>query len=306
MDKKMRENHLKAGKILHEVRQKAIKSIKPGQKLLEIAESIEKDIIDATAATADGGIGFPVNLSMNNVAAHFTPGIADESVLEENCILKLDIGVQVNGRLADSAVTLDFSGEYGKLLEASYTALQNAISVLKIGLPISKIGAEIENTIKKYGFKPVRNLSGHGLGEYIGHAPPTIPNIDNRDSKKIEEGMAFAIEPFTSTGEGFVREGNLTEIFALDHPKPVRNIYARQILKNVEEKFKTLAFAERHVAKDLSEFNRKVAMRELLSNKCLHAYPILKESEGVMIAQFETDFLVDGEEIIQAVPLPKF
>lgn len=291
MEKTEFENYIKAGKVLKQVKENAVKKAKVGMKLLELAEEIEKEIVDAGA-----GIAFPVNLSLNNFAAHYTPSFNDETVIEEKDVLKIDIGVQIDGFIADSSVTVDFSGENGKLVEASEQALENALSLIKIGTRLGKIGEEIQRTIESFGFKPVENLTGHGLMKYIAHSSPAIPNIAKSDSRKIEEGNAYAIEPFSSTGKGRVKEGAKTEIFEFSKGIPLRNLDARKIQEKAVKEFNALPFAERWLAKEFGETKTKIALRELLIKGALKAHPVLKEENNVLVSQAEhTIIAFDGK-----------
>jgi len=290
------KDYSKAGKILKQLMDSWKPKIKPGMKLLEIAEGMEKEIIDLGGKPA-----FPVNLSRNNFAAHYTPKIDDETVVEEKDVLKVDAGVHVNGRIADSAFTLDFSGEQGKLLEASQEALNNALSVLKPGLMLREIGLEIQKTIEGKGFKPVKNLSGHFLGDYLVHTGLSIPNYDNKDEMVLEDGMVFAIEPFASNGDGMVRNGNIIEIYQLIQARNCRNQDAKKIIERVAEEFMTLPFAERWVAKELSLVRRRLAFKELLEREILRTHPVLKDKEGSIVSQAETSVMIVDEEVIVLV-----
>ena len=298
VDKKEKDLYIKSGKILQAAKKRATTITKHGKSLLKIAEEIEKFIIDNGGAPA-----FPINLSANNTAAHFTPSTGDKSVVGEKDVLKVDIGVHIDGFITDSAVTMDFSGEFGKMLEAAESALENALSVAHDDVSIGKIGEEIEKTIKKYGFRPIANLTGHGLLQWTAHAAPSIPNIGKKDENFLETGFVYAIEPFVTDGEGYVREGVQTEIYELDEPKPVRNPDARKILSFVQDNYHQLPFAKRWISKDLnlSEFNLKVGFRELVQKKCLHSYPILNEQIGKMVTQAETTILVEEKEIMVLV-----
>lgn len=293
MEKQEFESYLKAGKIAAKVKASAKKSIRPGLKLLHIAETIEKEIIELEAKPA-----FPANLSINNIAAHYTPKVNDEAVLLDSDLLKVDIGVHVNGFIADCAFTLDFSGNNSKLVEASEKALQNALSILKPCLEIGKIGEEIEKTIKSFGFNPIYNLSGHGLQAFETHSFPTIPNHANKDSKTLEEGMAFAIEPFATNGEGHVSDSREVEIFSIHEPKPCRNLTARKILDFAEREYKTLPFAERWIQNSLKlpEFNRKIALKELMQREIFHSYPPLQEHHSKLVSQAETSIVINNGE----------
>src|SRR3989344_3779629 len=147
MEKDVRNKYVKAGKILQAAKKKAQKIIKPGASLLEVAEQIEKFIESEVGKPA-----FPINLSLNNCAAHYTPSANDKSEFSEKDVVKADVGVHIDGFAADSAVTIDLSGEFGKMLDASEKALEVALGVAKPGVEVGKIGAEIENVIKKAGF----------------------------------------------------------------------------------------------------------------------------------------------------------
>lgn len=297
MEKKVLEKYIKAGKIASAIRKKAGKEVKEGQKILEVCERIEKEIFDQ-----EGKPAFPVNFSRNNEAAHYTASINDSSVVGEKDVIKIDIGVHIDGYIADCAITVDLSEEFGKMTESSEKALENALSLVKVGRRIGEIGEEIEKTIKGFGFEPVRNLSGHGLQEYEAHAFPIIPNHANKDTKELEEDMAFAIEPFSTNGKGLIRESSQTEIYSLNKIVAVRSLIGRKILQEAE-KFKGLPFAERWINEriKMSEFERKIAFRELMQKEALATYPVLREEKGMTVTQAETSIVLDGEKPIVLV-----
>ncbi len=292
MEKTEISAYLEAGRILSGARKLARKQAVPGKSLFELAEEIESQIIEE-----GGGIAFPVNLSANNNAAHCTPEFGDASTIGEKEVLKIDIGVHVRGFIADSAFTIDFSGENGKLVEAAEKALESALGIAEQGVEIGKIGSEIEKVIKSLGFEPVHNLTGHGLAQWKPHSHPSIPNHANSDSKTLEDGMAIAIEPFACNGKGHVIEAAKVEIFSLEEKKPCRNALARKIISFAEQ-YNGMPFAERWVRKglDAGEFEWKVAMREIMQRNILHSYPILHEKQGILVSQSENSLILhDGK-----------
>lgn len=302
MDAKTAEKYIKAGKILEKVQKKARKDAIPGKKLLDIALGVEKEV-KGIGKEASAHLAFPVNLSLNETAAHYAPGEDDTTVFQEKDVLKLDIGVHIDGFIADSSFTVNPSNEWAKMIEASELALENALSIARPGIEIGKIGAEIEKVIRDKGFNPVQNLTGHGLEQYNQHASPSIPNIASNDSRKLEEGKAYAFEPFATNGQGFVRESVQTEIFAIDEARNVRNAHARKLLEFISDKYKTLPFSERWIAKGLKmgEFARKVALRELLKAKCIRAFPVLKEEAGKIVTQAENSIIVHEGKVIKLI-----
>lgn len=152
--KKLKE----AGKVSKEALQHARTIVRPGAKLLDIAEGIESFMKEKGYDCS-----FPVNLSINDSAAHYTPEFDDNSVVPQGAVIKVDIGARKEVYLTDCAMTISFSDKHSKLVEASEKALENAISMVKAGRAVNEIGREIDKVAKSYGFNPIRNLGGHGI-----------------------------------------------------------------------------------------------------------------------------------------------
>lgn len=281
----------KAGKVAKEVRERSRSLIKVGASLFEIAETMEDWIREKA------GIAFPVNLSINEIASHYTPALKEKTQLTSKDVVNVDLGVHFEGCVADTAYCTDLSGEHGKLVEAADEAVNNAVSVLKAGVNTEKAGEEIQKTIERHGFKSVRNLSGHGVGIYNVHIEPTIPNIKTAGDD-LEEGMVVAIEPFASTGLGYVREDVRTEIFSFHKDVTPRDQDARKILAFVKENYDTLPFCERWLAKVFPEFKMKIALRELLSREALRSYPALKDKPGSFVSQSEVTVLIEKDSCV--------
>jgi methionyl aminopeptidase len=282
------EKHREAGEILAEVRDEAAEMVEVGVSHLEVAEWAEDRIRELGGQPA-----FPVNISIDEEAAHATPSIDDDSTFGEEMV-NLDIGVAVDGWLADTAVTVDLSGNED-LKEASAEALDAALDVVEAGVQTGEIGAAVEEVIDGYGYNPVVNLTGHGLGHWEQHTTPNIPNRAVSQGVELEVGDVVAIEPFATDGGGKVGEGSDEEIFALEREASVRNRQARQALDQITEEFKTLPFATRWLDTDRAE----MALRRLKRNDIVHGYPVLKEEEGCLVSQKEHTIIVteDGCEV---------
>jgi len=291
------DDYKKAGKIAEQAITFARSKAKVGLELLDLAEGIENRIIELGGKPA-----FPLNLSANEQAAHYTPKINDEKIIGERDVLKIDIGVHVNGFIADCSFTVDFSGENGKLLEASKTALQNALSTARAGVKVSKIGAEIEKTIKSYGFKPVENLCGHSLSQYMVHAGVSIPNVES-GNYILKEGDVFAIEPFATNGVGRIADNPaIEEIFSCPQNLKARMPQTKKVISFIESNFKTLPFAKRWIAKGLKLEASQIdfALSDLKRNNSLNSYPVLQEVGKGLVSQSETSIIVekDGVSVI--------
>ncbi len=284
----MLEKYLKAGEIIKEVKKEVVRLVKPGKKLLEVAEFVENKIVELGAKPA-----FPCNISINSDAAHFTPKKNDERVFNEGDLVKIDIGAHVDGYIADSAITIDL-GDNNDLVECARKALDNAIEIIHAGLNTAEISEVIEETIREFGFRPIVNLTGHGLERYMAHAPPTIYNVRVNRGVELKEGMVIAIEPFATNGAGRVVERRECEIFSLVAVKKLRLKKEREIIRYIAEKYKTLPFARRWL--EVSD----LVLARLVKQGVLRAYPVLTEISGGLVSQFEHTVIVeeDGGRII--------
>jgi methionyl aminopeptidase len=282
------EKYRQAGRILKEVRAAAVERVQKGALLLDVAEAIETDIL-----ARGGKPAFPVNISIDTEAAHDTPEPGDLRVFEDN-IVKLDIGVHVDGYIADTAVTVDLSGN-PDLVKAAEAALEEAIKMVKAGVSTADIGTAIEAAIDGFGFKPIYNLTGHGLERFVQHAPPSIPNRKMGQGIVLQAGQVIAIEPFATDGVGIVVEGNFAEIFGLTAMKPVRLPWERDMLKAIQA-FDGLPFARRWLA---GQKRSEKTLDALLRAGVIHAYPVLLEQAGGMVSQAEHTLIVteDGCEV---------
>lgn len=281
---------LRAGEIAIQVKSFAKSFIKPNMKLLDIAEKIEAKIFELGGKPA-----FPTNLSINDIAAHYTPSHNDASVAKG--LLKVDIGVQVDGWIADTAFSLDLenSKENKKLIEASEIALKSAIQKIKLGISLGEIGKAVQDSIEKEGFSPIINLSGHEMKEYELHAGLSIPSIDNKMPDRIKKSL-YAIEPFATAGSGRVIEGKPSGIYLLQDDRNLRNPKAREILNFIIEEYKTLPFCSRWIVKKFG-VSSLFALRQLEENENLHQYPQLVEVSHAKVSQSENTVLVGEKEI---------
>jgi methionyl aminopeptidase len=283
-----------AGRIVAEVREEIRPLIKAGAKLVEIAERAE-ELIRAKGARP----AFPCNVSVNEIAAHYSPPLHDERTIQEGDLVKVDIGAHVDGRIADTAFTVSIGGET-RLIEAAEAALEAAISVAKPGVDLGELGKAIEQAITQRGLKPVRNLTGHGLSAWDLHAGLTIPNVDERTGRTLRPGDVLAIEPFATDGAGYVEDTDQTLIFRYLRDAPTRLRMTRALLRDIKNQYRTLPFAERWLAKRMSRLRLELSLRELVGAGALWPYRVLVERAKGRVAQAEHTVVVteDGCEVI--------
>ncbi len=298
MDEEYKQNFLKAGEIAGKVRAYGLSLITPGASYNTVITNILEKIQEYGAQPA-----FPPQIALNECAAHFLPE-PDEDIIFKDEVISLDVGVSVHGAIGDCAATIDLSGKYQHIVDASREALLEALKVIRVGAKISDIGKAIETVAQKHGLEPVRNLSGHGLGEYIVHTSPSIPNYDTGTNDTITAGMTFAVEPFLTNGKGLIYDAGNPKIFSFSQKRPVRSPITKEVLKKIIAK-NGLPFSM-HELIDIKTplFKVKYAIQDLLRNGIIQGYaPLIDENKGI-VAQSENTVLVDddGTVIITTEP----
>jgi methionyl aminopeptidase len=289
VNEQYKKNFIEAGLRAKETRAYGKALIKPGVSYNEVVQKINKKIEELGARPA-----FPPQIALNEVAAHFLPH-PEEDIVFSNEVVKLDVGVCYNGAIGDCAVTIDLSGKNQKLIDAAEAALANAEQHIAVGLPIRTIGKVIEDTITSYGFSPVKNLSGHGLGFYKIHTPPSIPNYDDNSRGVIKPGMTFAIEPFATNGKGFIYEAGAPRIFSFIKHRPAKSTIARLIQTKIKD-FTGLPFSLHNLMEPSIPFHEiEQGIAELLHLGVIEGYaPLIEEAAG-LVAQAENSVLVDRD-----------
>lgn len=285
------EKIIKAGEIAKQIKIWIKPQIKKDMSLLKIAELIENKIEELGGKPA-----FPVNLSINEQAAHYTPEYNDKKIAHG--LLKVDFGVHIDGWVADTALSfnLDNNPEAEKLIEASKKALENVEQKISSNLTLGETGKLIEETISSYNFRPIANLSGHSMEQYNLHAGISVPNVNNLSNIKFNEGL-YACEPFATNGNGYVHDAQKGNIYAFIQNKQPRSPQARKVLEFIKDNFGTLPFAGRWIIKKLGPMS-KIGLMQLERENILHHYPILTEEKGKLVSQKENTFLISKNEII--------
>ncbi|KAI1477499.1 hypothetical protein K445DRAFT_322810 [Daldinia sp. EC12] len=293
-----------------QVRQWAQKSIKPGQTLTEIAEGIENSIrrLVGHDGLSEGdakiaGVGFPTGLNLDHIAAHYTPNAGNKTVLQQSNVMKVDIGVHVNGRIVDSAFTMSFDPMYDNLLAAVKDATNTGVKEAGIDVRLGELGGYIQETMESYEceingttypIKSIRNLTGHTILPYSIHGTKSVPIVKTQDNTKMEEGDVFAIETFGSTGNGYVHDEGEVSHYALrsDAPKvDLRLSSAKSLLNVIKKNFGTIPFARRYLDR-LGQEKYLLGLNNLVQSGIVEDYPPLLDKKGSYTAQFEHTILL--------------
>jgi methionyl aminopeptidase len=284
----------KSGEIVARLRKDIPGLVKYGKPAIQICDGLEQRIRDYGGKPA-----FPVNVGINDVAAHYTSPPGDTLTIPAASLVKVDFGVHVDGYATDTSVTVCLDPRFEPLAQAADEALQSAIRAFKPGVKLSEIGRIVQTTITRFGLRPISNLTGHKIERYNLHAGKSVPNVSaiGMNGGKIEEGEVFAIEPFVtfSKAQGAVTNGSSAYIYRFVKPKGAITEDSKRVLAFVQANFSTLPFASRWLEKGFSREAAKKAIQDLIRNKCLSAYPVLVEITGNPVAQAEHTVLVNHD-----------
>jgi len=297
MDDTVYEKYKRAGEIAARARDYGSKMVREGIGCLELVNKVELMILND-----GGGLAFPVNISVNEVAAHFSPCHDDKSlVFKRGDVVKLDVGVHIDGYIADTAVTVEVgTNRYVDMIKASREALESAIGLMKAGVTLSDVGRAIEDSIMSYGYKSIDNLTGHSLERYNLHSGMSIPNVSDRlNIVKPKTGDVLAVEPFATDGAGHVISGKSSNIYRYVRfvgSRLVRDSKVRSLATMINKNFKSLPFAERWCV-DMFP-NTEVSLKRLLFAGCIKQYPQLIDRDKGVVTQAEHTVIIfeDGCE----------
>jgi len=293
MNEEIFDKYMKAGEIAATARDMGASHIRPGVFFKEIVDEIESYIKKNGA-----GIAFPTNISVNYIAAHFTPPVEDDHIFQSGDLVKVDVGAHIDGYIADTAVTIEVeTDEYQSLLQASSDALENAITLMKSGVKLSQVGKTVEETIHQHGFNPIDNLTGHSLNRYNLHSGMSIPSIASMTfQRRPKTDDVVAVEPFATTGSGHVISGRGSNIYMLKNSvnfRRLRDHRSRLILKKLQHEFKTLPFASRWCHDVIS--NVDVSLHWLEQKGMIHHFPQLIEQNKGMVSQKEHTMIITDD-----------
>jgi methionyl aminopeptidase len=301
----MIDMYQKAGKIVKEVRELAVSEVHEGMKVLTLVNLIESEI------KKRGGLpAFPCNISINEVTAHYTSPPGDSSILKEGDLVKIDLGAHVEGFIADSATSVMIGSGEGpfqsgdktytpekqvEMIETANQALEVAISNIRAGSELGKIGAAVEEYINSQGLLPVANLTGHSMDKWILHSGLSIPNVKENNKHRLEEGDILAIEPFVTDGVGMVGDMKDTFIFRFLRDRPLRMVQARKLLDLIKKDYRNLPFTQRWLEEGSKIRQLNMAMRQLISSRAIYPYHVLREKSGARVAQAEHTVIVEPD-----------
>jgi len=299
----MKDSLILAGNIHKNVRSIIKKHYQPNLSLNYLAELIESTTKNLTENIGiNYGIGFPSGLSLNEIAAHYSPhyyqvGVND-NYFKTKDVLKIDFGVEVNGWIIDSAFTITYNPEYLNLLKAVQEATNVGIKNCGVDVRIKEWSKDIEEVMGSYNVIPVENLGGHNIKRKIIHGGVFLPAKYLHyypTDLKFEEGL-YAIETFGSLGSGITVEKGENSLYAINpnFNQKIKDNKLSKFHKKLLKRFETLPFSSRYLLNDiynLKDYNKK-DLDTLVEKNVLKQYPPLVDTKNGMTAQYEHTILL--------------
>ncbi len=198
----------RSGKIASFVLKELAKYVKPGVTTFEL-DKIASRIISSRGAKPSflNYNGFPAVtcISINSEVVH---GIPSQRKIMHNDLVKIDVGVELDGFHSDTATTILVgkpSSDTLRLINGTKKALEESIKIISPGIRVGAIEEKTGEILEKHGLSPVMSLSGHGIGKSIHEEPSIKSNGKSNQGEVVKEGMVFAIEPMATLGSGKVK-----------------------------------------------------------------------------------------------------
>ncbi len=287
-DESVIEKFVRAGEIARQAREYGISHVVAGGSSLELAEAIEKLIVSRGAKCA-----FPVNIGVNEIAAHYTPSKDNDLKFRTGDVVKIDVGAHMDGYPGDTSATVEVgTRNHGALIQATSDALRMCVEMSSPGTTVSSMGATVARTIRAAGFKPVQNLTGHSMERWNLHAGLSIPNIETRDRSALLDGMVVAIEPFSTTGSGKVVGKGRGSIFRIVRERRATPEVAA-LFEKIKREFGGFPFAGRWCERLAPDAD--ALLQKMVRHGMIMTYPVLIESPGSFVAQSEHTILVTSK-----------
>lgn len=292
----------KSGIIHKIVQHNVIENLNKFNSALDIVEFIEENIKELSKYDPNyplkSGIGFPVGISINDIAAHFTPSKNNNIIIKDDDLIKIDFGVHINGCITDGAFSWCPNGKYNDLIDISKGATELGIKNSGVDVILGELGGliqeyieskEIEIDNKILPIKSIYDLSGHNIAPYIIHLNKAVPNIRIPYFERMKENEVFAIETFPTTGNGSILNDIECNHFMIESKNlNLINKIKNNDIKKIYNSRKTLAFCPRWF-----DF-------EIPNSSFITKYPVLKTSDGGIVSQYEKTIYIknNGVEIL--------
>ncbi|KAI3676280.1 hypothetical protein L1987_85885 [Smallanthus sonchifolius] len=297
-----------AAEIVNKALQLVLSECKPKAKIVDICEKGDSYIREQTGSMyknvkkkIERGVAFPTCLSVNNTVCHFSPLASDETVLEEGDILKIDMGCHIDGFIAVVGHTHvlqqgPVTGRAADVIAAANTAAEVALRLVKPGKKNQDVTKAIQEVAAAYDCKIVEGVLSHQLKQFVIDGNKVVLSLSNPETRvddaEFEENEVYAIDIFTSTGDGKPKllDEKQTTIYkrAVDKSYHLKMKASRFIFSEISQNFPIMPFS----ARALDEKRARLGLVECVNHELLQPYPVLHEKPGDFVAHIKFTVLL--------------
>lgn len=330
----IKNNFLKGGNAHKKVIQEILPQIKENDKLIDIAKLIENSIhkhtkyINTKEDRLKKGVGFPIGLSLNECAAHWTPNPLDTKIsLGKDDLIKIDYGIHYDGCIVDGAYSFSLNPKFQELISVAEDATKLAIRSSGVDAILGEIGEKVQEFIESqevdiggtiYPLKSLKDLTGHKIVPWVIHADKCVPNFKCNYPVRMEAGEVYALETFPSTGSGRGIEQNEcshyqvnTELLFKEY-RELNNINCQTggkilnpirldkkenyVYQKIIDLYQTLPFCKRWLSEE--NINKyQIPLRNLVKKNRIRSFPPINDVSGSWVAQSEKTVLVEEGKV---------
>eukprot|EP00471_Norrisiella_sphaerica_P011281 CAMPEP_0184493620 /NCGR_PEP_ID=MMETSP0113_2-20130426/26520_1 /TAXON_ID=91329 /ORGANISM="Norrisiella sphaerica, Strain BC52" /LENGTH=388 /DNA_ID=CAMNT_0026878949 /DNA_START=89 /DNA_END=1255 /DNA_ORIENTATION=+ len=311
----------KAAEIANEAIKRVMAFAAAGKKIVDacqvgddyINEECGK-IFNKVKPKVEKGIGFPTCVSVNHIVGHFSPLSDDESKFAEGDMVKVDLGVHLDGYISVAAHTFIIgggpaTGKKADVLKAAHVASECAIRLLKPGAKNGPLTKMFTKVAEEFGVNIVQGVLSHQLERNVIDGEKVIASKfdpENPDSKvefEFDQNEVYAIDIVMSSGDGKPKEfEQRMTVFKrdMDSTYQLKMKASRAVFSDIKERFTCFPFTMRA----MDEKKGKFGIRECITHGLVQGYPVLQEKEGEVVAHIKFTALLMASGVVKISGLP--
>lgn len=296
----------------------------PGAKIVDLCEKgdnliteLSGNVFKNAKKKIERGVAFPTCISVNSTVCHFSPLQGDETVLAEGDMVKIDLGVHIDGFIAVVAHTLvlhapdaPITGRAADVLAAANTAAEVAIRLVRPGKKNKEVTEALQKVAAAYDCKVVEGVLSHQMKQFVIDANKVVLSVSNTETRvdefEFEENEVYSIDVVMSTGEGKPRllDERETSVYkrAIDRSYSLKMKASRAIFSEINTKFAVMPFTARSLEE---KRGARLGLVECVNHELLQPYPVLHEKPGDLVAHFKFTVLLmpNGSDRITGAPV---
>mmetsp|Transcript_40461 Transcript_40461/g.89906 ORF Transcript_40461/g.89906 Transcript_40461/m.89906 type:complete len:391 (+) Transcript_40461:54-1226(+) len=309
-----------------------IAEVKDGAKVVDLCNCgdnlINKEVEKIfKGKLIEKGVAFPTCVSVNSTVGHFSPASDDTTTVKDGDIVKIDLGVHIDGFISTQAQTVvvqagdaAIKGRAADVIAAARTAYEAALRLIRPGKKVSDVAGPLQKIVEAYGCNLVEGVMSHQMKQFIIDGNKCVLNKPSPEHKvedaEFAENEVYAIDIVVSTGDGKTKvlDEKETTVYkrALDMEYQLKLKASRAVFSEINRRFPAMPFTVRALVEGVEKDDKskelakqlKLGMVECLNHGLLHPYPVLHEKSGELVAQVKHTVLLmpNGSDQVTKAP----